>query len=115
MDPKTTLSKPEKRDIIGVTEYKSLIGSLMCGILGTCPDLGYAIPTLSNFNDCSGEEHHVAGKRALRYLQESKEYGIRFTAGETEEFIEPVCYTSPVCYTNSDWAGDKESRCSKGR
>ena len=45
MDPKTSLSKPEKKDIVGVTEYKSLTGSLMYGMLGTCPDLGYAIST----------------------------------------------------------------------
>ena len=108
MDPKIFLIKPADKDITGVTEYKSLIGSLMYGMLGTRPDLGYAISTLSKVNDCPGEEHHAAGKRALRYLQESKDYGIRFMAGE------PGVFPEPVCYTDSDWAGDKENRRSTG-
>ena len=52
MDPKVNLVKLEDKDIMGVTEYKSLIGSIMYAMLGMRPDLGYAILTLSKFNDC---------------------------------------------------------------
>ena len=69
MDLKVNLVKPEDKDIMGVTEYKSLIGSIMYAMLGTPPDLGYIISTLSKFNDCPGSEQHEAGKRVVRYLQ----------------------------------------------
>ena len=52
LDQKVNLVKPEDQDITGFTEYKSLIGSIMYAMLGTHPDLGYAISTLSKFNDC---------------------------------------------------------------
>jgi len=108
MDPKINLTKPSEKDIVGVTEYKSLIGSIMYGMLGTRPDLGYAISTLSKFNDCPAMEHHAAAKRVIRYLQHSKDYGLVFSGKDITTFPEPVCYT------DSDWAGDKESRKSTG-
>jgi len=46
MDPKENLAKPEDKDITGTTEYKSLVGSVMYAMLGTRPDLGYAISML---------------------------------------------------------------------
>ena len=107
MDPKINLVKPQDKDIVSITEYKSLVGSIMYGMLGTRPDLGYTISTLSKFNDCPAMEHHAAAKRALRYLQQSKDYGIVYT-GQGQVFPEPVCYT------DSDWAGDKETRKSTG-
>jgi len=107
MDPKANLTKPEDKDITGVTEYKSLVGSIMYAMLGTRPDLGYAISTLSKYNDCPADEHHIVAKRVVRYLQRSGDYGLMFTA-QGEGFPEPVCYT------DSDWAGDKESRKSTG-
>ena len=78
---------------MGVTEYKSLIGSIMYAILGTRPDLGYAISTLSKFNDCPGYKEHKARKRVIRYLQQSKDYVLVLTDGDAEAFPEPVCYT----------------------
>lgn len=53
-------------------------------------------------------EHHAAAKRAVRYLQQSKGYGIVYTGQD------PGVFPEPVCYTDSDWAGDKETRRSTG-
>ena len=110
MDTKLVLTKPDKDEISGVPEYQSLCGSLMYAMLGTCPDLAYAVSTLSKFNSEPAEEHHTAAKRTLRYLKETKDYGLLYE-GETdrESFLEPLCYA------DSDWAGDTKSRKSSRR
>ena len=108
MDPREDLKKPDDKDITGIIEYQSLVGSIMYGMLGTRPDLGYSISTLSKFNSCPAIEHHSAAKRVLRYLQKTKDYGLMFTGKSASEFPEPKCYT------DSDWAGDAEDRRSTG-
>ena len=109
MDTKLVLTKPEKDKISGVLEYQSLVGSLMYAMLGTCPDLAYAVLTLSKFNSEPAEEHHAAAKRTLRYLKETKDYGLIYE-GETDR----ESFSKPLCYKDSDWAGDTESRKSTG-
>ena len=110
MDTKLVLTKPDEDEISGVIEYQSLVGSLMYAMLGTRPDLAYAVSTLSKFNSEPAEEHHAAAKRILRYRKETKDYGLLYE-GETEEDSFP----EPLCYTDSDWGGDTESRESTGR
>ena len=109
MDTKLVLTKPDKDEISGVLEYQSLVGSLMYAMLGTRPDLAYAVSTLSKLNSEPVEEHHAAAKRTLSYLKGTKDNGLLYE-GETdrESFLEPLCYT------DSDWAGDTESRKSTG-
>jgi transposase InsO family protein len=108
MDTKLVLTKPEEATVVGTVEYQSLVGSVMYAMLGSRPDLAYAVSTLSKFNSCPAAEHHAAAKRVLRYLQETKEYGLFYHGQEDAAFPEPVCYT------DSDWAGDIESRRSTG-
>ena len=71
METKLVLTKPDKDKISGVLEYQLLVGSLMYVMLGTRPDLAYAVSTLIKFNSEPAEEHHAAAKRTLRYLKES--------------------------------------------
>ena len=60
VDTKLVLTKPDKDEISGVLEYQSLVGSLMYAMLGTRPDLAYAVSTLSKFNSEPAVEHHPA-------------------------------------------------------
>ena len=109
MDTKLVLTKPDKDEISGVLEYQSLVGSLMYSMLGTRPDLAYAVSTLSKFNSETAEEHHAAAKRTLRYLKETKGYGLLY-----EGVTDRESFPEPLCYMDSDWAGDTESRKSTG-
>ena len=109
MDTKLVLTKPDKDVISGVLEYQSLVSSLKYAMLGTLPDLVYAVSTLSKFNSEPVEEHHAAAKRTLRYLKGTKDYGL-FYEGE----IDRESFPEPLCYTDSEWAGDTESRKSTG-
>ena len=109
MDTKLVLTKPGEDKISGALEYQSLVSSLMYAMLGTRPDLAYAVLTLSKFNSESAEEHHAAAKRTLRYLKETKDNSLLYE-GETERESFPEL----LCYTDSDWAGDTGSRKSTG-
>ena len=93
MDTKLDLTKPEEATIVGTVEYQSLVGSVMYAMLASRPDLAYAVSTLSKFNSCPAAAHHAAAKRVLRYLQETKEYGLLYRGQEDTTFPEPVCYT----------------------
>ena len=73
IDTKLVLTKPDKDEISGALEYQSLVGSLMYAMLGTRPDLAYAVSTLSKLNSEPAEEHHAAAKKTLRYLKETKD------------------------------------------
>ena len=109
MDTKLMLTKSDKGEISGVLEFQWLVGSLLYAMLGIRPDLAYAVSTLIKFNSEPAKEHHAAAKRTLCYLKETKGYGLLYE-GETDRESSP----EPLCYTDSDWAGDIESRKSTG-
>ena len=74
-------------------------------MLGTRPDLAFAVSALSKYNLCPITTYHLAMRRVLRFLQATKNMGILYEGEPTTSPI-PV----PVCYTNSDWAGDSDKR-----
>ena len=45
---------------INVREYQSRIGSVMYAMLGTRPDIGYSIATLSQYSSNPGKQHWIA-------------------------------------------------------
>ena len=45
---------------VDAREYQSCIGSIMYVMLGTCPDIGFAITKLSQYSSNPGEEHWIA-------------------------------------------------------
>ena len=52
---------------ISMEEYQSAVGSLMYAILGTQPDVAYAVGLVSQFNDAPKPEHWIAVKRIFCY------------------------------------------------
>ena len=77
------------------SKYQSLIGSLLY-LIATQLDIMYATSLLSRFMQSPSQIHFGAGKRILRYLQRTKEFGIWYTT-ETNSGL--------LGYTDSDWAG----------
>ncbi len=83
-------------------QYQSAIGSLMYAMVYTRPDLAYAVSKLSQYGSNPKEVHWKVVKRVLQYIKRTLDYSLTF--GGTSSI------TSLVGYTDSDWAGNKESR-----
>jgi len=70
-------------------------------MVGTRPDLAFAIGKLSWFVSCYGKEHWAAIKRVLRYVEGSMKKGLVFDKNSS-------CVLQG--YGDADWAGDHETR-----
>ena len=82
------------------TWYASAVGSLMYAMLGTRPDIAYAISVCSRYLGNPGNAQITAVKRIIRYLKGTLDYELVFRGP-----LEPL-----VGYTDSDWGGDSTTR-----
>ena len=82
-------------------EYQSMVGSLLYLAIATRPDISFAVGVASKFNSCPNESHLAAVKRIMRYLKETLDLGILYSASE-----ELHC----VGYSDADWANDIDNR-----
>lgn len=87
-------------DIIQDIPYRRLICSLMYLSLLTRPDIAYSASYLSRYLDKPTIQAWKAGKRILRYLNSTKNLGLKYTKGG--KGIEGMC--------DADWGGDKQTR-----
>jgi hypothetical protein len=96
MSPSTEEEIQEMEDI----PYQSAIGSLMYAMLGTRPDLSYAVGALSQYSSKPGKEHWRAVKWTLRYLKGSIGYRLQYrrNGGPLQG------------YSDADWAGNLDDR-----
>ena len=69
-------SPTDPAEAIQCTDYQSMVGNVTYAMLGTRPDLAFAVSTLSKYNSCPITAHHSAMGRVLRYLQATKNMGI---------------------------------------
>lgn len=81
--------------------YQSLIGSLLYAMLGTRPDIAFAVTRLSKYNANPSEAHMNYAKYVLRYLQGTKAYRLRYKGASNDGLIS---------YSDSDWAEDRDDR-----
>jgi len=81
--------------------YSEAVGSIMYLMVGTRPDLAFAIGKLSRFVSCYGKEHWAAIKRVLRYVKGSMDKGLVFDKNS-------FCVLQG--FSDADWAGLEEKR-----
>ena len=81
-------------------DYQSAVGSLMYAMMGTRPDIAYAVSVVSRFASNPNESHWKAVKRILRYLRATLSLKLVFRGP-----LEPLSG-----YTDSDYAGDTATR-----
>ena len=86
-------SAPIRKDL----PYRELIGSLNYIANGTRPDISYSVSFLSQFLDKPTEQLFTAGKRVLRYLNQTKNMNLHFRRNDKLKLI---------AFSDSDWAGD---------
>jgi len=83
------------------SQFQSIIGSLLYLIIGTCPDICFAVIKLSQFSANPAQEHVDRALSIFKYLVGTKNHRLIYD-GEIKEGIK--------AYTDSDWASDPHTR-----
>eukprot|EP00253_Pinus_taeda_P035120 PITA_35120 len=81
------------------TEYRQLVGTLMV-LVNSCPDICFAVNTLSQHMVEPHQTHWIGAKNLLRYLHGTITHGLRYTAGDVRL----------LGYTDANWAGSVVDR-----
>ena len=81
--------------------YREAIGSLMYLMVGTRPDIAFAVSRLAKYVENPTELQWQGVKRLLRYVIGTIKHGICFKADHSLE---------PLGYVDADWAGDVATR-----
>ena len=80
--------------------YQRAVGSLMYAMLGTRPDIAFAVSVVSRYASRPTQAHKSAVTRILRYLRKTVDHVLVFRG--------PLAVLSG--YSDSDWAGDYDTR-----
>ena len=97
-DIKEILNWREDNKTIG--PYRELVGSLQYCANSTRPDISFPVNFLAKFNQDPRERHWTAARTILRYLKQTRDYGITYNGGELTINV----------FRNSDFANDIEER-----
>src|SRR5215813_8861680 len=81
--------------------YQQVIGSLLYLMLGTRPDIAYAVTKMSQYAANPSKEHLDKALYIFRYLAATQDYYLYYHGKNGEGFI---------AYSDSDWASDKSTR-----
>lgn len=82
-----------------IKQYRSLLGSLMYAMLGTRPDIAFAVARLCQYQSNPSPQHMKAAKHILRYLRGTSH--LRLCLGHDDTRGDKL-----VGYTDADFAGD---------
>lgn len=93
----------DEQEILQVVPYRELIGSLMYLCTTTRADLMYSVSYLSRVLDRPTTQAWKAGKRVLRYLQQTKEMGLTYKRINSVKL-------KLNAYADANWATDKLDR-----
>lgn len=80
--------------------YQSAVGSLMYAMLGTRPDIAFAVSVVSRYSSNPTEAHYGMVKRIFRYLRATVHWHLTYKSSLQDL----------IGYTDSDWAGDHGTR-----
>ena len=98
----------EEKKIMNELPYRSAVGSLMYGALGTRPDITHAVNEVSRHLSNPGEKHWQAVKRIMRYVKGHMQEKLIYQSHIHEDIRTwmPCVET----YTDADWGGDLDTR-----
>jgi hypothetical protein len=94
---------PPAPDPALVRLYQSAVGAIMYAMLGTRPDIAFAVTALSQFSSNPGQVHWTAVQRLLRYLAGTLHY--KLTYGPPRQ--QAMAFYG---YCDSDWGSDIDNR-----
>jgi hypothetical protein len=82
------------------TKYQQVIGSLLYLMLGTRPDITFAVTKMAQFAANPSEEHLIKALYICKYLAGTTDYSLQY--GLKQEGL--------YAYADADWASDLGSR-----
>ena len=94
-------STPDGIKAMNTTPYSEAIGCLTHAAVCTHPEITFAVGQAARFCQNPGKVHWSAVKRILSYLAGTKTHGLLFSG---------TGHTTIVGYTDSDYAGNKDTR-----
>jgi hypothetical protein len=80
-------------------KYQQLVGSLMYLMIGSRPDIAFAVVKLSTQMVSPTKDHYTAGIHLLQYLNGTKKRVLEFNSN-----------SGIIAYSDSDWASDPQDR-----
>ncbi|XP_041025506.1 secreted RxLR effector protein 161-like [Juglans microcarpa x Juglans regia] len=80
--------------------YRSIIGSLLY-LIASRPDIAFSVRVCARFQANPKESHLVAVKGILRYVNETVNYGIRYSRDSNTEL---------AGYSDANWVGNADDR-----
>lgn len=86
--------------------YQSAVGAIMYCMLGTRPDIAYAITALSQYNSNYGAAHWNAVKRVIRYLNTTKNHALVYGGNNRHTQSGPGLFG----YCDADWGNHLDDR-----
>lgn len=104
--PSTPAEKAQYHEQAKGLKYISMVGAVLYATQ-TRPDIQYAVTTLAQFSANPGIKHLEAMKRLLRYLRGTADFKLHLGR-------RPNSGINLVGWTDSDWAGDIDTRRSVG-
>jgi hypothetical protein len=87
---------------VNLSIYQSMLGSAMYAMVGTRPDIAFAMCILSQHSTAPGPAHLSALKRVYHYLSATKDFVLEFNGNTKDKQL--------VGYVDSDWASDPIDR-----
>jgi hypothetical protein len=96
--PKENKGQATARDI---ADYQCMIGSLLYLMLGTRPDISFAVTKLSQFSANPSQDHISKARYIMHYLVGTQDYMLTYSHKSGKGLL---------AYTDSDWAADTISR-----
>ena len=95
MDSNLKLLADDSSELVDVTQYRQIIGSLMY-ITNTRPDICFAVNTLSQYLVQPRRVHLIAAKHVMRYLKGTIKFGLYYDGNHEYKLYG---------YMDADWAG----------
>ncbi|KAH9181358.1 hypothetical protein AeNC1_016666, partial [Aphanomyces euteiches] len=83
--------------------FRNVVGELLYLTTTTRPDIAFTVTLLSRHLNNPEEEHQHIAKRVLRYLQGTKDYGIRYTKQDSFDYLIEL-------FVDADYANDATTR-----
>lgn len=99
INPNGTQEQPK---LANPTEYRHIVGRLMYAMVGTCPDIAFAVGILGRFMHKPLAKHLEMARKLVRYLNHTSDRSITYLQEQEELILEGFC--------DADWAEDKSDR-----